>query len=48
MSNLASFGKLPVKCRTVLPCLLPQRFELLPALPEVLIDDFPIRYIEGQ
>src|SRR5580658_10502569 len=46
MSGLACFGKLPVERRIVSPRLFPQRLKLLPALPEVLIHDFPIRNIE--
>src|SRR5580658_8026813 len=48
MSGLACFGKLPVERRIVSPRLFPQRLKLLAALPEVLIHDFPIRYIESQ
>src|SRR5580658_6598201 len=48
MSGLACFGKLPVERRIVSPRLFPQRLTFLPALPEVLIHDFPIRYIESQ
>jgi len=48
MSSLACFGKLPVERRIVSPRLFPQSLKLLPTLPEVLIHDFPIGYIESQ
>jgi hypothetical protein len=47
MSSLACFCQLSVKRWIVSPRLFSQRVKLLLALPEVLIDDFPIRHIES-
>jgi hypothetical protein len=47
MRGLACFVKLSVKRWIISPRLFSQRLKLLLAPPEVLIHDFPIRYIEG-